>query len=100
MNSGAALAKTNMPSLLISFGVQITHENISAGLPEIVHDASNSTYSVLTKSAKGGDDKHGLNTYAVVVDELHVITDATALDTLETSTGSRDQPKNVSQVLR
>jgi phage terminase large subunit-like protein len=58
----------------------------------ITFDATSSTYSVLTKSAKGGDDKHGLNTHGAVVDELHVITDPGLLDTLETSTGSRSQP--------
>lgn len=58
----------------------------------ILHDASSSTYGVLTKATKGGDDQHGLNTHGAVVDELHVITDAAALDTLETSTGSRSQP--------
>jgi phage terminase large subunit-like protein len=58
---------------------------------KIVFDATSSSYSVLTKS-KSGDDKHGLNTHGAVIDELHVITDAELLDTIETSTGSRSQP--------
>lgn len=57
----------------------------------IIFDATSSAYSILTKSARG-DDKHGLNTHGAVIDELHVITDAELLDTIETSTGSRDQP--------
>lgn len=93
MNGKQARAVFDVAAKMAKAAPMLRHRlrvRIRAG--EIIHDGSNSTYTVLTKSAKGGDDKHGLNTYAVVVDELHVITDATALDTLETSTGSRGQP--------
>lgn len=57
----------------------------------ITREATNSSYRVLSAD-KAGASKHGLNLHGAVVDELHVITDADYIGTLETATGSRDQP--------
>ena len=53
------------------------------------HEASNSKFEPL------GADHHtmdGLNTHAVIIDELHAHKDRKLVDVLETSTGSRLQP--------
>lgn len=52
---------------------------------------TDSDYWVLS-SDSSGDDKHGANLHGAIVDELHVIVDAELIGTVETSTGSRDQP--------
>lgn len=57
----------------------------------ITREATNSVYKVLSAD-KAGASKHGLNLHGAVVDELHVITDAEYIGTLETATGSREQP--------
>jgi len=57
----------------------------------ITFEATASTYNVVS-SDRGGDRKHGLNLHGAIVDELHVITDRELIGTLETSTGSREQP--------
>jgi len=46
-------------------------------------------YKALTADA---DTKHGLNAHLVVNDELHIQKDRDLVDTLETSTASREQP--------
>jgi len=50
-----------------------------------------SEYKALA-SDRAGLNKHGLNVHGAIVDELHVITDGELIDTIETGTGSRDQP--------
>lgn len=57
----------------------------------IRYDATASFYSALS-SDTGGAAKHGLNVHGVIIDELHVIADRELVTTLETGTGSRDQP--------
>jgi phage terminase large subunit-like protein len=57
----------------------------------IRYDATASFYTALS-SDTGGAAKHGLNVHGVIIDELHVITDRELVTTLETGTGSRDQP--------
>lgn len=57
----------------------------------IRYDANDSVYKALA-SDREGLNKHGLNVHGCIVDELHVITDAELITTLETGTGSRDQP--------
>lgn len=65
--------------------------NITRLTGVITFEATASTYTVVS-SDRGGDRKHGLNLHAAVVDELHVITDRELIGTIETSTGSREQP--------
>jgi len=48
-----------------------------------------STYNVISSEAFS---KHGYNTHAYVVDELHTQPNSDLIDTLETSTGARRQP--------
>ena len=54
-------------------------------------EATASVYEALS-SDKAGLSKHGLNVHGVIVDELHAITDRELITTLETGTGSREQP--------
>lgn len=55
----------------------------------IHHPASGSTFKVISNVA---DAQHGANLHGAVVDELHVHKTAEMVETLETGTGSRDQP--------
>lgn len=57
----------------------------------IRYEATASVYEALS-SDKEGLAKHGLNVHGCVIDELHVITDGELVTTLETGTGSRDEP--------
>jgi hypothetical protein len=57
----------------------------------IRYDATASIYTALSSDTSGAA-KHGLNVHGVIIDELHVITDRELITTLETGTGSRDQP--------
>lgn len=57
----------------------------------IRYERTNAEYRVLS-SDKGGKRKHGLNVHGAVIDELHVITDAELIGTVETATGSRTSP--------
>lgn len=49
----------------------------------------NTFYKALSKDDK---TKHGFNTHFVIVDELHCLPDSRLVNTLTSSTGSRDQP--------
>jgi phage terminase large subunit-like protein len=55
----------------------------------IAFRATNSKFEVLSADAL---QKHGLNVHGVVVDEVHVHKTRDLIDTLESGTGSRDQP--------
>lgn len=55
----------------------------------IVHPASSSYFQAISSVA---DAQHGANIHCAVIDELHVHKDARMVETLETGTGSRDQP--------
>ena len=59
----------------------------------IMHKRNGSYFKVIANVA---DAQHGANIHCSIVDELHVHKDASLVDTLETGTGSRDQPLSVS----
>lgn len=63
------------------------HLNAYAG--RIVHPASASYFQAISSVA---DAQHGANIHCAVIDELHVHKSPEMVDTLETGTGSRDQP--------
>lgn len=63
--------------------------HVRAYASRIVHPASASYFAVIAAAA---DAQHGANLHCVVIDELHVHKDAALVETLETGTGSRDQP--------
>ena len=56
---------------------------------KIVHSASASYFQVISSVA---DAQHGANIHGAVIDELHIHKSPDLVDTLETGTGSRDQP--------
>lgn len=56
---------------------------------KIVHPASASYFQAISSVA---DAQHGANIHCFVVDELHVHKTPDMVETLETGTGSRDQP--------
>lgn len=56
---------------------------------KIVHPASASYFQAISSVA---DAQHGANIHCAVIDELHVHKSADMVETLETGTGSRDQP--------
>lgn len=55
----------------------------------IIHRRTSSYFAVVSKVA---DLMHGANIHGANVDELHVHKDAALLETIETGTGSREQP--------
>lgn len=55
----------------------------------IIHPASASYFQAISNVA---DAQHGANIHCAVIDELHVHKTAEMVETLETGTGSRDQP--------
>lgn len=55
----------------------------------IVHPATASYFQAISSVA---DAQHGANIHCAVIDELHVHKSAEMVETLETGTGSRDQP--------
>jgi phage terminase large subunit-like protein len=63
--------------------------HVRATAHTILHTASGSTFKVISNVA---DAQHGANLHGAVVDELHVHKSAEMVETLETGTGSRDQP--------
>jgi phage terminase large subunit-like protein len=60
----------------------------------IVYERTSSVWTLLAKDVMG-DKHHGYNIHGALVDELHTITDAELIGTIETGTGSRDQPLTV-----
>lgn len=60
----------------------------------ISYRATNSVWTVLGKDRKG-DKHHGLNIHGALIDELHTINDVELIGTIETGTGSREQPLRV-----
>jgi phage terminase large subunit-like protein len=63
--------------------------HVQAFASKIVHPASASYFEVISSVA---DAQHGANLHCAVVDELHVHKSPDLVETLETGTGSRDQP--------
>lgn len=63
--------------------------HVKAYAGKIVHPASASYFQAISSVA---DAQHGANIHCGVIDELHVHKDATMVETIETGTGSRDQP--------
>jgi phage terminase large subunit-like protein len=63
--------------------------HLKAYAGKIVHPASSSYFQAISSVA---DAQHGANIHCAVIDELHVHKSPDLVDTLETGTGSRDQP--------
>ena len=61
---------------------------------KIAFDATSSVWTVLGKD-RLGSKHHGLNIHGYLIDELHTINDPELIGTIETGTGSRDQPLGV-----
>lgn len=61
---------------------------------KISFERTNSIWTVLGKDRQGSKH-HGLNIHGALIDELHTIIDAEQIGTIETGTGSRDQPLTV-----
>lgn len=61
---------------------------------KIAFDKTNSVWTVLGKDRLGAKH-HGLNIHGYLIDELHTITDPELIGTIETGTGSREQPLGV-----
>lgn len=55
----------------------------------IVHAKSNSYFGVISSTA---DAQHGANLHGAIIDELHIHKTPDLVETIETGTGSRDQP--------
>jgi phage terminase large subunit-like protein len=64
-------------------------KHVKAYATRIVHPASASYFHAISSVA---DAQHGANIHCGVVDELHVHKTAEMVETIETGTGSRDQP--------
>lgn len=60
----------------------------------LIFERASSVWTVLGKDLEGRKH-HGLNIHGALIDELHIITDAEQIGTIETGTGSRDQPLTV-----
>lgn len=58
---------------------------------KIVFERELSVWTVLSKDAEGSKH-HGLNLHGALIDELHTIDDPEMIGTIETGTGSREQP--------
>lgn len=61
---------------------------------KVAFDKTNSVWTVLGKDRLGAKH-HGLNIHGYLIDELHTITDPELIGTIETGTGSREQPLGV-----
>lgn len=61
---------------------------------KIVFERELSVWTVLSKDAQGAKH-HGLNIHGAGIDELHTIDDPELIGTIETGTGSREQPLTV-----
>lgn len=55
----------------------------------IIHPKSNSYFGVISSTA---DAQHGANLHGAIIDELHIHRTPDLVETIETGTGSRDQP--------
>ncbi|TYP82062.1 terminase large subunit [Blastococcus xanthinilyticus] len=64
-------------------------KHLRAYAKRIVHPATASYFQAISSVA---DAQHGANIHCAVIDELHVHKSADMVETLETGTGSRDQP--------
>lgn len=62
---------------------------VKAYATKIVHKATNSYFEVVSSVS---DALHGANIHGAVIDELHVHDSPELVETIETGTGSRDQP--------
>jgi phage terminase large subunit-like protein len=63
--------------------------HLKAYARRIVHPKTASYFAVISSAA---DAQHGANLHCAVIDELHVHKTPDLVETLETGTGSRDQP--------
>lgn len=63
--------------------------HLKAYATKVVHPASGSYFQAISSVA---DAQHGASVHCAVIDELHVHKSAEMVETLETGTGSRDQP--------
>ena len=63
--------------------------HVKAYSGRIVHPKSASYFQAISSVA---DAQHGANLHCAVIDELHIHKSAEMVETLETGTGSRDQP--------
>ena len=63
--------------------------HLRAYATKIVHASTASYFQVISSAA---DAQHGANLHCAVIDELHIHKTPDLVDTLETGTGSRDQP--------
>lgn len=63
--------------------------HLKAYATKVVHPATASYFQAISSVA---DAQHGANIHCAVIDELHVHKSAEMVETLETGTGSRDQP--------
>ncbi len=63
--------------------------HVKAFASRIVHESSGSYFEVISSVA---DAQHGASIHCAVIDELHVHKSAEMVETIETGTGSRDQP--------
>lgn len=55
----------------------------------IIHSKSNSYFGVISSTA---DAQHGANLHGAIIDELHIHKTPDLVETIETGTGSREQP--------
>lgn len=63
--------------------------HLKALADKIVHPASGSYFQVISSVA---DAQHGANLHGAIIDELHVHKTPDMVETIETGTGSRDEP--------
>lgn len=61
----------------------------------IVYEANMSRFEVLSGMSDKAEEKMGLNASGIVIDELHVHKSRKLVDTLDSSTASREQPLTV-----
>lgn len=62
---------------------------VTAGVGRVTHKRTGSYFQVVSSAA---DAQHGGNIHGAIIDELHVHKKPDLVDTIETGTGSRDQP--------
>lgn len=58
----------------------------------LIFERAVSRYEVLSGDPKVAEEKMGLNASGITIDELHTAKDRRLVDTLESSTGAREQP--------
>lgn len=61
----------------------------------LVYEANASRFEVLSGASDKAEEKMGLNGSAIIIDEVHVHKTRLLIDTLDSSTASRDQPVTI-----